>query len=216
MTGGREVKAQGAVIALLGAESTGKTTLARALYKTLQAQGHHVALVDEVLREFCVHSGRTPRHDEQAGIACMQSQRIAEAARSHELVVADTTSMMVAVYNQLLFNDPSLLADAVSEQARHRVTLLMALDLPWVPDPGIRDGAHVREPVDTLLRDALRDGGVGYSVIANRGEQRLAHALRAVQAALHAPDPAAPRWHHVCAECGDPDCERHLLGIGTP
>jgi nicotinamide riboside kinase len=202
------------VIALLGAESTGKTTLARALHRALQARGHHVALVEEALREFCVRSGRTPRHDEQAGIARMQSQLIAEAARTHELVVADTTSMMVAVYSQLLFNDPSLLPDAVSEQAQHRVTLLMALDLPWVPDPGIRDGAHVREPVDTLLRNALRDGGVEYSVIAGRGERRLAHALRAVQAALHAPDPTAPRWRHLCAECGDPDCERHLLGIG--
>jgi nicotinamide riboside kinase len=208
------VKAPGAVIALLGAESTGKTTLARALHRALQARGHHVALVEEALREFCVRSGRTPRHDEQAGIARMQSQLIAEAARTHELVVADTTSMMVAVYSQLLFNDPSLLPDAVSEQAQHRVTLLMALDLPWVPDPGIRDGAHVREPVDTLLRNALRDGGVEYSVIAGRGEERLAHALRAVQAALHAPDPTAPRWRHLCAECGDPDCERHLLGIG--
>jgi len=204
----------GAVIALLGAESTGKTTLARALHRTLQAQGHHVALVEEALREFCLRTGRTPRHDEQAGIAGLQSLHIAEAARTHELVVADTTSMMVAVYNQLLFDDPSLLPLAVAEQARHRVTLLMALDLPWVPDPGIRDGAHVREPVDALLRSALLDGGVAFSVVAGHGEQRLAHALRAVQAALHAPRPGAPRWRHVCAECGDPDCERHLLAHG--
>jgi len=216
MTGtARATKAPGAVIALLGAESTGKTTLARALHRALQAQGHHVALVEEALREFCVRSGRTPRRDEQAGIARTQSQRIAEAARAHELVVADTTSMMVAVYHRLLFNDASLLPDAVAELAQQRVTLLMALDLPWVPDPGIRDGAHVREPVDTLLRDALRDGGVPFAVIAGSGEQRLANAMRAVQAALiAAPDPTAPRWRHVCAECGDPDCERHLLGIG--
>ena len=149
------MSSSGAVIALLGAESTGKTTLAHALHGTLRAQGHHVALVEEALREFCVRLGLTPRRDEQAGIARMQSLRIAEAARSHELVVADTTSMMVAVYNRLLFDDPSLLPVAVAEQARHRVTLLMALDLPWVPDPGIRDGAHVREPVDTLLRLSL-------------------------------------------------------------
>jgi nicotinamide riboside kinase len=207
------VKPVGAVIALLGAESTGKTTLARALHKTLQAQGHHVALVDEALREFCLRNGRTPRRDEQAGIAQTQSLRIAEAARTHELVVADTTSMMVAVYSRLLFDDASLLRDAVARQRRHRVTLLMALDLPWVPDPGIRDGAHVREPVDALLRNTLLEGGVAFSVIAGHGEQRLANALHAVQSALRAPDAAAPRWRHLCAECGDPDCERHLLGI---
>jgi hypothetical protein len=88
----------------------------------------------------------------------------------------------------------------------------MALDLPWVPDPGIRDGAHVREPVDALLRGALLEGGVAFSVVAGHGEQRLAHAQRAVQAALHeAPAAGAARWRHLCAECGDPDCERHLL-----
>lgn len=208
------VEPSGLVIALLGAESTGKTTLARELHRALQEQGHHVALVDEALREFCQRTGRTPRFDEQASIARMQSERIAEAARTHELVVADTTSMMVAVYSRLLFDDASLLPTALAEQKQHRVTLLMALDLPWVADIGIRDGAHVREPVDTLLRSALLDGGVGFSVVAGNGEQRLANALRAVHAALNAPrTTGAPRWRHVCAECGDPDCERHLLAI---
>jgi len=204
----------GHVIALLGAESTGKTTLARELHRCLQEQGHHVALVEEALREFCLRAGRTPRRDEQAGIARSQSERIADAARTYELVVADTTAMMVAVYSRLLFDDASLLPAAVAEQKAHRMTLLMALDLPWVADAGIRDGAHVREPVDSLLRAALRDGGVGFSVVAGRGEQRLAHALRAVHAGLNARDDSAPRWRHVCAECGDPDCERHLLARG--
>lgn len=204
----------GHVIALLGAESTGKTTLARELHRCLQEQGHHVALVEEALRDFCTRLGRTPRSDEQADIARTQSERIADAARTHELVIADTTSMMVAVYSRLLFGDGSLLPAAVAEQSRHRLTLLMALDLPWVADAGIRDGAHVREPVDTLLRNALRDGSVDFSVIAGHGQQRLAHALRAVHAGLNARHDAAPRWRHVCAECGDPDCERHLLARG--
>jgi nicotinamide riboside kinase len=204
----------GHVIALLGAESTGKTTLARELHRGLQEQGHHVALVEEALREFCMRLGRTPRSDEQADIARTQSERIADATRTHELVVADTTSMMVAVYSRLLFDDGSLLPAAVAEQKRHRLTLLMALDLPWVPDTGIRDGAHVREPVDALLRAALLDGGVGFSVIAGDGEQRLTNALRAVRAGLNVRNDTAPRWRHVCAECGDPDCERHLLARG--
>jgi nicotinamide riboside kinase len=203
----------GQVIALLGAESTGKTTLARQLHRALQEQGHHVALVEEALREFCVRMGRTPRRDEQAGIAGAQSTRIAEAARTHELVVADTTSMMVAVYSRLLFDDASLLPAALAEQRQHRVTLLTALDLPWVADTGIRDGAHVRAPVDTMLRSALIDGGVAFSVVGGTGEQRFANTLRAVQAALNAPT-GAPRWRHLCAECGDPDCERHLLAKG--
>ncbi|HEY6354360.1 MAG TPA: ATP-binding protein [Burkholderiaceae bacterium] len=201
------------VIAVLGAESTGKTTLARGLADSLAAQGRRVALVEEFLREFCLREGRTPRQDEQATIAQTQSQRIADAARTHELVVADTTALMIAVYSQLLFDDDSLVAAAVAQQAHHRLTLLTALDLPWVADGLMRDGEHVRAPVDALLRTALQDGDVAFSIVTGSGEHRLANAMRALQAALK-PQPRGPsRWRPVCAECGDPDCERHLLRL---
>ena len=214
MLGDRPTQGPGAVIAVLGAESTGKTTLARGLADSLAAQGRRVALVEEFLREFCLREGRTPRQDEQAAIAQMQSKRIAEAARTHELVVADTTALMVAVYSQLLFDDDSLVTAAVAQQARHCVTLLTALDLPWVADGLMRDGEHVRAPVDALLRTALQDGGVPFSIVTGSGEYRLANALRATQSALK-PEPRSPsRWRHICAECGDPDCERHLLAKG--
>jgi len=203
------------VIAVLGAESTGKTTLARGLVDTLAAQGRRVALVEEYLREVCLRERRTPRPDEQAAIAREQSRRIAEAAGSHDVVVADTTALMIAVYSQLLFSDDSLVTQAVAEQASHRLTLVTALDLPWLADGLMRDGEHVRAPVDALLRSALHEGRVDYSVVAGTGAQRLTNAERAVAAALRPLPHSAPRWRHVCAECGDPDCERHLFKAGN-
>ena len=70
---------RGRVIVLLGAESTGKTTLARELQAALGAHGESVALVEEYLREFCDRHGRTPRHNEQSGIAREQARRIEHA-----------------------------------------------------------------------------------------------------------------------------------------
>jgi len=204
----------GQVIAIVGAESTGKTTLARELAAALAVDGQRVAHVDEALREFCLQHNRTPRADEQAAIARAQSHRIEQAARTHALVVADTSALMVAIYSQLLFDDDSLLAEALAEQSRYRATLLTALDLPWAADGFIRDGAHARAPVDALLRDALLRAGIAFAVVAGGGEQRLANAQRAVDAALR-PAPRGPtRWRAACAECGDPDCERHLLARG--
>src|SRR6185295_9567756 len=80
------------VVALLGAESTGKTTLAAELGAALAARGIAVEVVGEVLREFCDTHARTPRRDEQAAIAAAQSARIAAAARRADVVVADTTA----------------------------------------------------------------------------------------------------------------------------
>src|ERR1019366_5432898 len=90
------------VVALLGAESTGKTTLVTAIGAALSARGPRVALVTEVLREFCVEQGRTPRQDEQIAIAREQTRRIDAAATHAEIVVADTTALMIAVYSDLV------------------------------------------------------------------------------------------------------------------
>ncbi len=70
----------GTVIALLGAESTGKTTLAHALALELRALGRRAVVVGEYLREFCDLQRRTPRADEQAAIADEQWRRITAAA----------------------------------------------------------------------------------------------------------------------------------------
>ena len=172
------------VVALLGAESTGKSTLASALGAALGARDVRVAVVPEVLREFCDREGRTPRQDEQAAIAAAQTARIDAAAADAEIVVADTTALMIAVYSDLLFGDASLYPAAEAAQRRCDLTLLAALDLPWQADGFIRDGAHVREPVDRKVRAALARAGVAFEPVSGSGAARLDVALAAVDRAL--------------------------------
>lgn len=200
------------VIALLGAESTGKTTLARELRDALATRRRRVKVVDEYLREFCNAHGRPPHQHEQQGIADEQSRRILDAARGHDLVIADTTALMTAVYSNLVFSDTRLHATALAAHARCDLTLLTALDLPWQADGLQRDGPHVREPVDARVRAALGSAGLAYSVIGGRGPARCQAALGCVQRALNPPALDAPaRWHWHCERCDDADCERHSL-----
>lgn len=207
---------RGFVITLLGAESTGKTTLAGALTEALAAEGHSVANVAEYLREFCVAAGRTPAKDEQAAIAAEQTRRIAEAAATHDVVVADTSALMVAIYSDFVFADTSLHDAALADHGRAGLTLLTALDLPWQPDGLQREGPHVQPPIDALLRAAMDRGRIGYTVVAGSGPARLASAMKAVRHAMGrasaADEQAAnPPWRWVCERCGDADCERRLL-----
>jgi nicotinamide riboside kinase len=209
---------RGLVIALLGAESTGKTTLAHALAQTLAGEGRDVAVVPEYLREFCDTHGRTPRIDEQRSIAAEQMRRIAAAAAAHAVVIADTTALMIAVYSDQVFGDTSLYADAQAAHAQGcDLTLLTALDLPWQADGLQRDGPQVREPVDAKVRAALARAAVPYAVVFGSGETRADAALAAVRRALAGPpaESGAARWHWHCERCGDADCERHrLLPLG--
>lgn len=208
----------GIVIALLGAESTGKTQLARQLALHFQRSGVPATLVSEYLREWCEREGRTPRPDEQAAIADTQTRRIAEAARQG-VVVADTTALMTAVYSDMLFHDRSLYAAALAAQRGCTLTLLTALDLPWVADGLQRDGPHVREPVDAHLRAALIGAGLGFSVVHGSGDERLQNALNAVDSIAPGARPAdasarsdaGPAWRWACDKCSDPDCEHRLF-----
>jgi nicotinamide riboside kinase len=174
------------VIALLGAESTGKTTLCAEIAAALSAHGRRVTQVTEALREFCALHARTPRQDEQMALAQEQARRIDAAAKEAEVVVADTTALMIAVYSELVFADRSLYAFAEAEQGRIDLTLLTALDLPWQADGLQRDGAHVRVPVDALVRAALARAAATFEVVSGSGPSRLASALASISRALQA------------------------------
>ncbi|HEX6708547.1 MAG TPA: ATP-binding protein [Albitalea sp.] len=201
----------GMIVAIVGAESTGKTTLAAGLRDALAAEGRRAALVSEYLREFCDRLHRTPVQAEQAHIAFEQTRRIAAAAATHDVVIADTSALMIAVYSELVFADTSLYAEAEAAHRHVDLTLLTALDLPWQADGHQRDGEQVREPVDALVRASLQRAGAAFSVVSGQGDDRLSMAIKAVQRALDPPSPDGPRWQWVCERCGDIACERHLL-----
>jgi nicotinamide riboside kinase len=181
-------------IAIVGAESTGKTTLAAELACALRELPAppplRVANVPEVLRGWCDRNGRTPLAHEQAAIVRAQHTLIEEAAATHDVVVCDTTALMTAVYSHFVFNDDSLDQRATVLHARMDLTLLMALDLPWVPDGLQRDGPQVRAPVDTLLRGLLNDAALPFVVVSGEGPSRLANAMAAAQSLLAARAPA--------------------------
>ena len=210
-------------IALLGAESTGKSDLGRLLEKHFVAQGKSVQHVPEYLRRWCDERQRTPRIDEQLGIATEQIRQI-DAAAPCDYLIADTTPLMVATYSDLLFDDTSLYDLALQYQRSFDITLLMGLDILWVADGIQRDGPHVREPVDSRIRAALARGGINYQVVYGSGVARLQNALRCItsasastSAAISAAYDIEPKdkpvrfknW--VCERCSDPECEHRLF-----
>lgn len=213
-------------IAIVGAESTGKTALAQALAAELATlTGLRCTWVGEWLRSWCEREGRTPRPDEQPAIARHQQALIDEAAARHDLVVCDTTPLMTAVYSDLLFDDRTLDDYAVAQQRRCQLTLLTALDIEWAPDGLQRDGPQVRTPVDNRVRSLLTAHALPWSLVAGQGAARLAAAVDAVAPLLRdrlqpstglftrlaerdaAGLAEAAAWRWVCESCDDAACE---------
>ena len=207
-------------VAIVGAESTGKSSLMQALAAVLRARGHTVHTVDEFLRSWCEREGRTPQPHEQLGIAQAQAQAALQAASGW--VISDTTPLMTAVYSHMLFGDERLYPMALAHQSTYDIALVTGLDLPWVADGLQRDGPHVRGPVDTLVRQALERGGIAYRVVYSQGPQRLNNALLALglagedgqagqlrEQAQFAINQGRTAWQ--CNECSDPACEHKLF-----
>lgn len=199
----------GFVVAVLGAECTGKSTLADQMRDALVAQGRAAMVVPEALRAFGVRHGRTPQAHEQRAIADAQTALITHAAQQHPLVIADTTALMTAVYSEQFFGDTRLYAQAMHDHRRCDLTLLAAPDLSWQADGFQRDGPAAQKVADALLRQALDRGAVGYAVVTGSGPARLRAAIVALERALApapVPQSGLPRGRYRCRDCELDDC----------
>lgn len=180
MRAGAQAGERPRVVALVGAECTGKTALAAGLADALGG-----IWLPELLREFCVREARTPRPEEQAGLMREQIARdaaaLARAAREGVgWLILDSTPLVTALYSAMLFGDRSLLAEAIDHQRNYAVTLLAAPDLPWEADGIQRDGPQVRARFHALLVATLAEHGIAHVAIEGQGDARLQAAVRAV------------------------------------
>lgn len=207
-------------VTLLGGESTGKSTLAQSLHQHLaNVAGLRSHLVPEHLRQWCETRGRAPLAHEQAALATEQNRLILAAAQlpGVDVVLADTTALVVAAYSAHYFNDRSLFPGALAEQRRFGLTLLMGLDLPWQPDGLFRESVAVRDAIDNRLRDELQAARIPFQTIYGTGPARLHQALRCIGSRLGRPlVPSDPDWSEGrvpwnCEKCSDPACEHRLF-----
>lgn len=156
-------------IAILGAESTGKSTLADTL-----AARHATVWVPEYLREFVDTEGRVPREDDQLGIARTQLAREdALAAQARSLMFCDTTPLMTAVYSRIYWGRVPAALLALEAAHDYALTVVAAPDLPWVPDGLQRESAEVRMRVHAQLLAVLEARGIAYVMVEGELEARI-------------------------------------------
>jgi NadR type nicotinamide-nucleotide adenylyltransferase len=158
-------------IALLGAESTGKSTLAQAL-----ATRYGTLWVPEYLREFVEVNARVPYEDDQVGIARTQRAReeaLARDPRVRDFLFVDTTPLMTAVYSRIYWGrvPPDLLALEAAHDYAH--TLVAAPDLPWVPDGLQRESEAVRQRVHAQLVAVLDERRIPFTLLTGELDARL-------------------------------------------
>ena len=163
-------------VAILGAESSGKSTLAEAL-----AARYGTVWVPEYLREFVDTRGRVPFESDQYPIARTQLEREdAAAARATRFLFCDTTPLMTALYSRQYWGrvDPQLAR--LDSRHDYAWTLVTAPDSPWEPDGLQRESEEVRQQVHRMLLETLAARAIAYVLL----EGGLAQRIRQVEALL--------------------------------
>lgn len=162
-------------IVLTGSESTGKSTLAAQL-----AEHYRAALVPEFVRDYAAQRGGVIEFSDHGPIAKGQmALEDAHIARASSMVVQDTDLLSTVVYCDHYFGMcPPWIREAAAAR-RPDLYLLMEIDLPWIAD-GVRDRGHMREEMQQLFRDAVRDSGVPFVAIHGQGDERFQRAVDAI------------------------------------
>jgi NadR type nicotinamide-nucleotide adenylyltransferase len=156
-------------IAILGAESSGKSTLAQAL-----AERHGTLWVPEYLREFVDTHGRVPHEDDQYAIALTQREREDAAAHgARRFLFCDTAPLMTAVYSRIYWNRVDAALAQLASTHDYALTLVAQPDCPWEPDGLQRDSDEVRQRVHRLLLATLEERGIPFVQVAGSLPQRL-------------------------------------------
>ena len=164
-------------VAILGAESSGKSTLAAAL-----AERYGTVWVPEYLREFVDTTGRVPREEDQFGIARTQVEREDAAALvAKGYLFCDTTPMMTALYSRWYWNRVDSQLSALELRHDYAFTLVTAPDSPWEADGLQRDSDQVRQTIHRQVLQMLDERGIGYLLLSGGLGERIA----AVDLLLH-------------------------------
>ena len=163
-------------IAILGAESSGKSTLSEAL-----ARHYGTIWVPEYLREFVDTRARVPFEGDQFGIARTQRAREDVAAEeANRFLFCDTTPLMTALYSRVYWGRVDEQLAVLDARHDYALTLVTAPDTPWEPDGLQRESEEVRQMVHRMLLETLAARGIAYVLL----EGDLPHRMQQVEALL--------------------------------
>lgn len=163
-------------IAVLGAESSGKSTLCEAL-----ARRYGTVWVPEYLREFVDTMGRVPFEADQFAIARIQREREdAAMARANRLLFCDTTPLMTALYSRVYWGRVDTQLAALAAFHDYALTLVTAPDTPWIADGLMRESEEVRARVYAMVVQELDERGIPFVLLQGDLPQRVRQVERAL------------------------------------
>ncbi|WP_333953980.1 ATP-binding protein [Psychrobacter sp. S4(2024)] len=174
-------------VAVLGAESTGKTTLCRDL-----ATHFGCPWVPEYMRSYlqakwddeqltCTWDDLLPIAQGQILLENKLAKQVSQTSNDHHYLFCDTSLFELMVYSNWYYGDcPETLTQAALVH-HYDLILLTDVDTPWVADD-LRDSPHQRDEISAYFADQLTIHNKSFRVIGGDREARVQQVLKLLDA----------------------------------
>jgi HTH-type transcriptional regulator, transcriptional repressor of NAD biosynthesis genes len=169
-------------VVVVGAESTGTTTLAEAL-----AAHYNTAWVPEYGRAYSETKllGANPTlwsSDEFIHIAREQRRQEDAAARhANRILVCDTDAFATTIWHERYLGTADEALEAIARSRQPDLYIVTNVDIPFVQD-GTRDGEHIREWMHRRFLQALEGWERPFLVVSGSPHARVTASVEAIAA----------------------------------
>lgn len=167
-------------IAVVGPESTGKSTMSQLL-----AKYYKVSWVPEYARYYCENliAPYTLQDEVNMYYGQLALEDAVLVTTETDFIICDTTFVTVKIWSdEMLGETPQVVLDGLPKRP-YDLYLLMDIDLPWQDDP-LRDFPNQREYFMEVWHRELKALNANYKVISGVGDVRLQNAIATIDAFL--------------------------------
>src|ERR1700709_961515 len=162
-------------IAVVGPESTGKSTMAAYL-----AKHYNTVWIPEFARGYCEKLIAQPTWQDEINMFYGQLELEKDLLQqANKLAICDTTFITVKIWSDYTFGKSP--REVLDELPKHPydLYLLLNIDLPWEEDP-LRDFPHMREHFMQVWYKELEELKANYVTISGTGKGRHESAVIAI------------------------------------
>lgn len=163
-------------IVITGAESTGKTELAKQL-----AQHFEGILIPELAREYVEKLDRHYGFDDIEKIARQQMAAEEKISGKQTFIFFDTWLILTKIWFQEVYKQVPAWIETYIHAHPPDFFLVCENDLEWVYDP-VRENKDKREYLQSIYIGEIEKLGKHWHMISGKGQQRTENAIKAIEA----------------------------------
>ena len=177
-------------ICIVGAESTGTTTLAQDL-----AAHYQTVWVPEYGRKYCEdlsaagvdlwnYRWKTEEFLHIAKAQCELEEKLAREA--NRILICDTDALATGIWHERYLKSRCKQIENLAASRHYRLYILTDCDIPFVQD-GLRDGEGIREWMTHRFEERLAECRLPWTKVSGTRHQRLESAVRSISRLLSDP-----------------------------